>query len=169
MCLPCGVFAAVDFDCIKKYVDILLKLWYTLNMEQIVEIPAGVTAIKDYAFNGRRDLTTVIIPDGVTSIGKRAFCGCYNLTSVSLPSTLTEIGACAFYGCENLVSIDIPEGLDWIGTSAFYGCRKMNPVTISDKTQIGMGAFTGCQDVKVWAPYQNQAAAYKSTGPEMAR
>ena len=49
-----------------------------LNGEKVEKliIPESVTSIKDYAFYGCSDLTSVTIPNSVTSIGNDAFYGC---------------------------------------------------------------------------------------------
>lgn len=45
-----------------------------------LEIPAGVTEIKDFAFGNCKNFKDVLIPDSVTNIGNSAFNGCSNLT-----------------------------------------------------------------------------------------
>ena len=60
-------------------------------------IPQGTTIIKDRAFFGCKELTTVIIPEGVTTIGESAFRECTALTHVVFPSTITHIGDLAFF------------------------------------------------------------------------
>ena len=60
-----------------------------LNGEKVTEliIPAGVTSIGEYAFDGCKSLTCITIPEGVTSIGGYAF---YNCTSLTIYCELTE-------------------------------------------------------------------------------
>ena len=70
-----------------------------------ISIPESVTAIEDYAFNGRSGLTSVVIPNSVTSIGSYAFEYCTSLTSVTIPSSVTSIGNNAFEGCNALTDI----------------------------------------------------------------
>ncbi len=47
-----------------------------------LQIPEGVTAIKDYVFSNLKDLKSVTIPDSVSSIGLAAFSGCGKLLDV---------------------------------------------------------------------------------------
>ena len=51
-----------------------------------------VTYIKDDAFKGCSELTSVILPDGLKFIGKRTFEGCSGLTNITLPDGLEFIG-----------------------------------------------------------------------------
>ena len=68
-------------------------------------IPAGVTAIGDYAFSVCMSLSSVAIPTGVTKIGDSAFWKCTSLSSVAIPASVTKIGEYAFDGCKSLSSI----------------------------------------------------------------
>ncbi|MBQ2434934.1 MAG: leucine-rich repeat domain-containing protein, partial [Bacteroidaceae bacterium] len=60
-------------------VDIANNLWIGTNSSAI---PNRVTAIRDYAFSGRKGLTSIVIPAGVTKIGEDAFYNCENLNLV---------------------------------------------------------------------------------------
>ena len=60
-------------------VDIANNLWIGTNSSAI---PNRVTAIRDYAFYGRKGLTSIVIPAGVTKIGEEAFAYCENLNLV---------------------------------------------------------------------------------------
>ena len=70
-------------------------------------IPNSVTSIGDYAFSGRRGLTSIKIPNSVTSIGNYVFDDCSDLTSIEIPNSVTSIGVIAFSGCMNLGVIKI--------------------------------------------------------------
>ncbi|MDE5798840.1 MAG: leucine-rich repeat domain-containing protein [Treponemataceae bacterium] len=133
-----------------------------------VDIPAGITGVGDYAFQGNEyiqsvmipntvtsigtaafagcgSLTAMDIPDGVTSIGNDAFQGCNSLSTVTIPNTVTTIGDSAFYGCGTLSSVVIPYGVTVIGKETFFGCSSLLSVAIPESvTSIGYGAFRGC-------------------------
>jgi hypothetical protein len=85
----------------------------------VYEIPAGVTAIGDCAFENCANLTGVVIPGSVTSIGEDAFLRCECLADVVIPTGVTSIGANAFYECKNLVNFTIPPSVTSIGKDAF--------------------------------------------------
>ena len=63
----------------------------------------NATNVRDYAFYGCSNLTTVDLPN-VTSIEDNAFYECSNLTTVDLSST-ASIGKYAFYKCANLTKL----------------------------------------------------------------
>ncbi len=95
-----------------------------IGSNTVVEIPntiddARVTAIGDYAFQGRSTITQVTFPKYLTSIGTSAFYGCKSLTAVDFPRTLQKIGEQAFYNCSNLSTIDIEPTTYNIGYQAF--------------------------------------------------
>jgi hypothetical protein len=54
-----------------------------------VTIPAGLTAIGDYAFSDCLWLRSVTIPAGIAAIGDYAFSSCWKLRSVTLPANLS--------------------------------------------------------------------------------
>lgn len=54
-------------------------------------VPAGVTAIDNFAFQGS-GLTSIEISEGVTSIGNYAFSDCPSLTELTLPKSVTSLG-----------------------------------------------------------------------------
>src|SRR5574344_1743157 len=79
-------------DC-SKTLQVLISrdsTYKTLN------IPNGISVIRNYAFFFYTALTSVTIPDGVTTIGNNAFNWCTGLTSVTIPSSVTTIDYGAF-------------------------------------------------------------------------
>ena len=104
--------------------------WH-LNLDSIrrVVIDYGITSIRDYAFSGCKNMTSVTIPQEVTSIGDYAFSGCEKMTSVILPQNMTKIEKSTFYGCSSLTSITIPQKVTSIEDSAFAYCSKLTSIT----------------------------------------
>ena len=99
------------------------QLYLNGNLIADLVIPDGVTSIKNSAFSGFTNITSVTIPDSVTAIGDSAFSGCTGITSVTIPDSVTSIGASAFYDCTSLATVTIPCGITSIGAKAFYNCN----------------------------------------------
>ena len=57
------------------------------------KIPNSITEIKDCAFYGYKNLTSVTIPVSVTSIGNSAFYGCENLSEIEFEGTKEQWNA----------------------------------------------------------------------------
>jgi hypothetical protein len=110
-----------------------------------VTIPAGVTAIGDFAFRGYSGLTSVTIPSSVTAIGEGAFYQCSSLTSITIPVSVTSIRNETFAFCYNLISVIIPASITSIEIDAFAYCSGLTSITIpSSVTSIGNFAFYEC-------------------------
>ena len=115
---------------------------------QSVIIPGSVTEIGDFAFQECSGLQSVTIPDDVTKIGSYAFCDCSALQSVVIPDGVTEIGNCAFQH-SGLQSVTIPDSVTKISADAFYGCADLQSITIPDSvTEISTSAFRGCSGLQ---------------------
>ena len=93
-----------------------------------IEIPVGVTRLKDFVFYGCNSLTSITIPEGLTSIDGGAFQNCSSLTSIAIPAGVTSIGSSAFESCSSLTSIAILAGVTSIGESAFKDCSNLNTI-----------------------------------------
>ena len=109
-------------------------------------VPAGVTAIGDYAFCECNALTQITLPAGLESIGEGAFSEC-GIQSVSLPETVSVIGADAFYNCYELAEINFPQSLKSIGEFAFYNCEFTGCTLPEGLESIGEGAFMSCSKI----------------------
>ena len=129
--LLCGcfitAFASGDFTYTETDGEITIT-GYT-GTASALEIPAEidgrpVTAIKERAFFGLDNITSVVIPAGVKTIGEKAFYNCKNLASVEFAenSELETIEMSAFQSCA-FRSFVIPEGTKTIGETVFAGTK----------------------------------------------
>ena len=117
--------------------------------EPDVTIPAGVTAIKEWAFFGRSKVRSLTMPSTVKSIGRWAFSGCSGLAAISLPAGLTDLGEYAFDGCEALKTVTLPSGLAEVKQGLFRKCLSLESVGLpSSATSIGDRAFYECSSLK---------------------
>lgn len=79
------------------------------NIAKVV-VPAGATAISDYAFVNCTNLEEVIFEENslLKALGSGVFCGCSSLTSVEIPASVVALGENVFLGCCNLTEISVP-------------------------------------------------------------
>jgi len=115
-----------------------------------VVIPDSMTAIGDAAFAYCKNLKNIVIPDSVTNIGHYAFYDCDSLTNVVISDSVTSIGYKAFLYCKNITSVEIGNGVTSIGEEAFYCCPNLRSVKIGNNvTSIGSKAFYECEKLTV--------------------
>jgi len=129
-----------------------------------LNIPDGVTTIRDYTFYYCDMLEEVTIPEGVTSIGKSAFCRCSSLEEVTIPNSVTNIGKYAFEYCDGLTSITIPSSVTSIGDDAFYYCSGLTSVTINATTPPTLSnkrVFYNTNNCPIYCPAES-LEAYKT-------
>ncbi len=88
-------------------------------------------------------VTNLNIPDGVTSIKESLFEDCTSLVSVEIPGSVTNIGNRAFSDCPGLANVIISDGITSIGEGAFFNCTGLESVYIWSETPptLGMYAF----------------------------
>ena len=131
---------------------------------EVVEIPASVTIIGDFAFAG----TTVLTSFAVSSKNKKfrskkgvlfdknstqllTYPAGKNLTSYTVPSGVKNVGDCAF--CYSLAKrISLPAGLNGIGMSAFYGTSLTSIIIPASVTSVGPLAFYGTSLTSITIP-----------------
>ena len=114
-----------------------------------VSFPNTLERIQQFAFEGNKQLESLILPEGLKEIGHSAFMECENLLSVSFPNTLERIRKFAFSGCKQLERLNLPEGLKEIGHSAFKVCSALESVSLpSTLTLIDSKAFLQCERLR---------------------
>ena len=88
-------------------------------------------------------VTNLNIPDGVTSIKESLFEDCTSLVSVEIPGSVTNIGNRAFSDCSGLANVIISDGITSIGEGAFFNCTGLESVYVWSETPptLGMYAF----------------------------
>lgn len=91
-----------------------------------IEIPEGVTSIKENAFKDNEQLESVSFPDSLLNIGSCAFSGCTNVENIRLNDGLISIDWDAFRGT-GLLRVSIPYSVEEIGYSAFKCEMEVEP------------------------------------------
>ena len=122
-------------------------LYVPQNIVSEYSIPNGVTKINPQAFAYRETLTKVTIPSTVEEIANRAFEGCKNLTTVvfSENPNITKIDTLTFAFCEKLNSINLVNlpNLTEIGADSFKDTAFSKFTLPSSVVEIKTGALAG--------------------------
>lgn len=129
-----------------------------------IEFSTSVITIKNFAFQGCKQLTSVVIPETITGFGARIFEGCSGLVSVTLPKNMKHIPQWMFISCSSLPSIEIPETVTSIADRAFTSCGKLTEVICLPKTPptLGVVVFYGVPTTcKIYVP-KGSGEAYKT-------
>ena len=137
----------------RELTSIGYKAFYSKGTLTSVTIPASVTSIGVYAFNGCSGLKTLTFAEGsqLETIENDAFNSSAISGELTFPASLKTIGASAFCGCSQLSSLTFAEGsqLETIEGDAFKGTSISGELTLpaSLKT-IGGYAFNECSGLK---------------------
>lgn len=83
------------------------------------DVPAGVTAVANQAFQNSRNLTAVSVPGSVKTVGRSAFEGCAALRKVTLTEGLQGVGDRAFWDCPCLTDVAVPHSVTKVGRDVF--------------------------------------------------
>lgn len=112
------------------------------SAENTMTLPALMTSVEEFAFEGNTSVTRVVLPDGIRSIGEGAFRGCSSLHTVKIPQNVSYIGPEAFRGCAALDEIVLPDSLTEIGEDAFPAGAKLicNAGSFAEEWCIANGA-----------------------------
>ena len=122
--------------------------WNTLrSLRNLIEVDLSssqLTAVPEYAFNGKWAISNILLPEGINKFGYGAFAQT-GIKSFNVPVGTKRIAAEMFYNCRNLSEVVLPEGLDSIEGSAFSECKRLTEVNLpSSLTFLGSYAFSEC-------------------------
>lgn len=93
-----------------------------------VNIPEGVKAIDEKAFEYCKKLINVEFPNSLRSIRSAAFFDCENLTRIAFPEGIISIGDASFLCCERLASVSFPKSVNYISEDAFDNCPLLDSI-----------------------------------------
>ena len=125
-----------------------------------VELPQGLKAIEDYAFECV-PLKTLTLPDTLEELGSLAelkeleslvipesvkalsgdFMYCENLKSIQIPPTVLKYDGLSLTACEKLEHIDIYDTVTTI--NSISGCKSLKELVIPDSV-YSIGVISGC-------------------------
>lgn len=115
------------------------------EIEKII-IPASVTYIGNYAFQGCTNLKEVVFEEGRTepiTIGSYAFSECTSLKEIKIPTLAADssdavtLNSYMFYKSTALEKVVLPEGITVIGGSAFRGTTALKTVQVQGEVLLG--------------------------------
>jgi len=118
--------------------------------EEVLNIPEGVTVLRNKNLNGNTTIKEVVIPLSLKNFGgspngSDAATGGFFYKSavekITLPEGMTEIPVGAFNQAANLKEINIPSTVKKIGIAAFGGTGLTELVIPATVEEIGGGAF----------------------------
>ena len=113
---------------------------YCTSLESI-EIPASVSKLANYLFEGCTALKTVTLNEGLKIIGYATFRNCTSLETVDLPSSLTKIDNYAFQGA-GLKQLNISPNTQnlILNGECLYNCSLEN-LTLQGGVTLAESAF----------------------------
>ena len=121
-----------------------------------ITLPSSLKTIEYNAFS-ESDLESVEIPNGVTEIKDAAFAYCSSLyLSIVIPGSVKSIGENAFTGCfaEEII---LGEGIESIGKNAFCSNDFSEIVIPATVTKLGYGALSDCEYAVIKVAEGNKA------------
>ena len=108
-----------------------------------------IASIAASAFDGNKNVTSLVLPDTLVSVGQSAFINCSNIGgTLVIPDSLTSVGNHPFYGL-GIRELRMGSGLSRIGNWMFYGCSKLTNVVWNATIQgVNERGFYGCKTLK---------------------
>lgn len=152
-----------DIEIPESVQKIATNAFYMAEHLTSVYIPAGVTALENYAFGYNKALETVTFAEGskLKTIGDDAFLYNSKLTSITIPATIESIGSYAFAGCTSLESFEFAlddqgkSNLKKLGTYVFgsttYGGAAFTQFTFPETYEtfeLGANMFNSCKKLE---------------------
>lgn len=152
-----GILTIEGSGAMSDFPESTMAPWYEFRTEiKKLVLPEGLTSIGDLAFYDCSRLTIVDMPASVKTIGDFAFASSEKLEWLNLNDGLESIGADAFHGCWALKEVRLPQTLKGIGNQAFYDCSSITSIVVpAGVTKLGNGAFAYCTSL-VWAEIQTE-------------
>lgn len=135
------------------YVDENIAVGFCDELEENLEIPDGVIAIKENAFSKYYGLVSVKFPNTLTTINDGAFAKCSSLRRVILPENLEFIKSSflggAFRECKQLVEVDLSRTkIINLSSSLFWNCKKLQKVILPRTVvKIESSVFDNCTNL----------------------
>lgn len=156
-----------------------------------ITVPDGITAIREYLFEGSESIKSVKLPESVLSIEQFAFAapsleyinledskvtaigrGAFSssaLTVADLPDTLVTLGNFVFKDCASLRFVRLPSGLTKIDGTTFMNCSEY---IVDNDSQIVINTtldFPGAYDPSIIIKQDGTIAVYskKTTNNEL--
>lgn len=87
-----------------------------------INIPEGVTKLRDYALYGTQ-ATTITLPSTLVTAGSSALQQNTQLTSLDLGGGLVSVNQGLLRNCTSLKDVILPSQINYINYVAFYGLR----------------------------------------------
>jgi len=146
---------------------------YGMTSLKQIEIPATVSFVGDYAFNGCTGLEKVVfeagsrlialganvfadtpalkevaLPGNLRSIGRSCFENS-GVQIIELPVTVTTIDDCAFKNCDDLVDANLTGSVAYLGDEVYYDCDNLEKAELYLGLEyIGDLAFAYCEKLE---------------------
>ena len=93
-----------------------------------IDIPASVTIINEYAFQGCASLTSLVCPSSLKVMHSGVFSDCSSLKDIEFNEGLISIENNTFYNCTALTEVTLPSSLTHCIDKPFYNCRNLKKI-----------------------------------------
>lgn len=123
------------------------------SLKTINNVPAGLTDINEWCFEGTALETVDFSNTNVTIMKDGVFSNNKSLTSIQLPNKLENFWDNAFNGCTALNNIVMPSTVKAIYNYVFENCTSLSNITLNEGcTTLGNHVFKNCPLAAVTFP-----------------